>query len=177
MIELLKAYETANNEKNKFLRKIYIFYVRKRLKKLFFDKYDISRIKINYTYLCEFFQFYNCTKDSVNIESINNRYPKLIDCDTENQKITICYMDYVLKFTVIQESRYALDIIPPYYSNDYDNSNTINLYINDETLKRSFFAEIINMVIYNYCVGYIYGNKGHYLFNNEYLYNLEKYFI
>ena len=47
MFELMKAYETANHEKNKFLRFIYKKYIKYNLKSNFFKRFDIRFIDIS----------------------------------------------------------------------------------------------------------------------------------
>lgn len=177
MFELFKIYETAIGEKNKFLRKIYVEYIRRKLKKIFFNKFDPSKVEISYAYLIEFFQFYNCTKNYVDFTKIRRNTYSIINFDVDKRKISIYYMDYIIKITVIQESRFVIDIVPPSYSIDHSNIRIINLHFDDMMINKSVFKEIINTVIYNYCVSYIYGYKGKFIKNDNYIRLIEEYFI
>ena len=175
MFELLNVYETAISEKNEFLRKIYIAYTRRKLKKVFFKKFLKSKPEINYAYLIEFFQFYNCTQDSVDLHSISNKYPSVNYYNELSMRLSMYYMDYIIKIGVVLEGRYVIDIYPP--NSLHYAISTVSLHFDDEMLNNSFFKEIINMVIYNYCVAYIYGNNGKFVYNTKLLSMVEDYFI
>lgn len=153
MFELFKAYETAKSEKNKFLRKVYIKYTRYRLKRSFFDKFDLSNIEFNKNLLQEFFQLYNCTKDFVN-ENINVNYPFISVTNIDNGKFSVNYFSYNI-FITLAYDEYNTDII----GNDYGGRMITHLVFNDKSTNYAYVKKIILMAIYNYCVSYIYGYK------------------
>lgn len=153
MFELVRAYETARNEKNKFLRFIYTKYTKYKLKKVFFDKffnvYGIVNADISKELLFEFFQFFQCTYDEV-IDNMNEKYPYISTIDIGRHILYIQYYDYFISVKVRNE-RYDIEIVSDH------NHNGITIHPDNKYINLSPIREIILISIYNYCVAYIYG--------------------
>lgn len=149
MFELMRAYETARNEKNKFLRFIYTKYTKYKLKKVFFNKFNILNMEINKELVFEFFQFFRCTYEEV-MDNMNEKYPYFCTVDIGRHIMYIQYYDYFINIKV-RNDRYDIEIL-----NDYSDRG-VTIHPNNEYINLSPIREIILISIYNYCVSYIYG--------------------
>lgn len=146
MFELVTAYEIAKSEENPILRKLCIMYTKNKLKNVFFKKFDIHHISITDGFLNELYQLYDC----IGYRFINEEYP-YIKRISENRSIFIKYYEYDILITVLR-NQYNIDI-------SKDNTHTITIHPDKKYFDVFFIKEILLMVIYNYCVSYIYGEN------------------
>ena len=156
MFELLQAYETATHEKNKVFRFVYTKYVRHKLKTAFFKKFrnSIYNIKLDKNLIEEFRQFYMCTHHNIRTPKVVyvNSIP-FVDMFSVFSTIHIKYDIYHMKYKFLDDScdikienRYAVDV-------------ELSVHPENEIFYEGFYAEILIIAIYNYCVAYIYGTK------------------
>lgn len=159
MFELLQAYETAKHEKNTALRFIYKNYVRHKLKSVFFEPFKdrIHCMEFNKDLIEEFTQFYNCTNSNV-ITGCNKENPYVF-CISRLNTMSIFYDVYVIRFKFM-DTVCNIEVERP-------NGKTVSIHPENEKFYTSFFAEIIFMAIYNYCVTYIYGKNSRLYINND----------
>ena len=162
MFELLQAYETAKNERNHIFRLFYTSYVKHKLKKSFFKpfKNSINGMILNESLIEEFYQFFDCTSKNV-YTGTNDENPYTFYASSTSG-IYIYYDEYFLKFKFMENN---CDI-------NIEKSTGQSVFIHPENEKfySGFFAEIIIMAIYNYCVSYIYGKYSKlYINHNSYL--------
>lgn len=161
MFELLQAYETANNEKNKVLRFFYLKHVRKTLKKTFFKPFkdSICNMTLDKALLDEFSQFYQCTNHDV-YTGLNKEEPNLHYL-LENI-FYIFYNEAYIRYKFM-ENNCDIDI-------EFATGYTVSTHPENEVFYTSILATIILMAIYNYCVSYIYGkNNELYISDNSYI--------
>ena len=166
MFELLQAYETARHEKNTLFRFIYTRYVRHRLRSSFFIpfKNNINGVILNRELIDEFNQFYDCTHfnnfnniDTV-ITGVNKENPYM-NYITESRCMIIYYDMYRIVFR-FAENVCDIDVERP-------NGKTVSVHPENKRFYTGFFAEIIIMAIYNYCVTYIYGKHSDLYINDD----------
>ena len=168
MFELMKVFEIASNEENKYLRFIYQKYARYKLRHSFFKKFSIKNIHFNDLFLKEFCQFYNCIDSSI---VFNEKYPYIGHINIDIELLYIYYYDYRIKFTHTGRGEYNIEII------DANKMNTIRLFKSETSLNNFFIKEIILMGIYNICVSYIYGKESDlYIDDKRYIKMLKEYF-
>ena len=137
MFELLQAYETATNEKNKFLRKVYTKYVQHKLKKSFFEKFDIDNIELTDSLIEEFKQFFCCTPSTVKTGN-----PKVFYISSYGS-FYIDYDIYHIRFSFLEDHcDIEIDI-------NTDKIKTIVIHPENELFYSSFWVIIILMAIYN----------------------------
>lgn len=171
MFELLQTYETANHEKNDILRFIYIKYIRHKLKSSFFGpfKKSIKSMRLNKELLDEFFQFYQCTQINTVFRYDNTELRPTINFVSEYGSINIFYYDYRIKFNIFND--HCNITVEPYFD------MPITIHPEISSFYSGFFAEIIIMAIYNYCVRYIYGNKSKLYVNDmSYIYMINNFY-
>lgn len=168
MFEILKIFETIKNIDNPIVRMIYMKYTKYRLKKIFFNKF-IETIDLSNELLYEFFQFFKCTFENMDI---NNKYPFVCNVDIDHCILYIEYYDYNIQIKIHDNS---CDIEVKYR---YKRYTTVSLQTDIRHLNLTPFREIILMTIYNYCVSYIYGLESNlYCKNDVYIDYLEDLFI
>lgn len=173
MFELMKAFELASNEENKFLRFIYLKYIRYTLKKSFFKKFSIKDIYFDKDFLYQVCQFFECIHVNWNNAFlwINKDYTYVGVVNSKTYVIYVYYYQYKINISYINNSEYYIEIT------DLHASNTSRLYKSEEELNNSFIKEIILMGIYNICVAYIYDKKSKlYIHDNQYLKMIKEYF-
>jgi hypothetical protein len=149
MFEILRAYETAKNEKNKFLRKVLLYYTRRNLKKSFFQKFkdNIKTMELNKNLIVEFRQFYNCT-DLTPYKGI----PHIFYISSYGS-IYIEYGEYTIRFSFLENNcDIEIDV-------NTVSDKTVVIHPEYNVFYESFWKEIILIGIYNYSVQYIYGEK------------------
>ena len=161
MFELMRARESAKNERNKFLRYFLMKYTEIRLRSIFFNRFDIKSpdLVINKEFFDEFFQFYNCTKDGT---ASNFNYAQIIDINIERQMMIVRYKNH--RFYITMNSDECTIVIKQYHFEEDTLSTTIIVDYN--IFKSNIPGTIILMAIYNYCVSYIYGVKSN-LYKDE----------
>lgn len=168
MFEILKIFETIKNIDNRIVRMIYMKYTKYRLKKIFFNKF-IETMDISNELLYEFFQFFKCTFESMDI---NDKYPFVCNIDIDRCILYIEYYDFNIQIKILSNS---YDIEIKSRQKEYK-ATTIHTEI--RYLNLTPFREIILMTIYNYCVSYIYGLESNlYCKNDVYIDYLEDLFI
>lgn len=168
MFELVKAYELAKNEEDKYLRFIYIKYTKWKLKHCFFKKFDIYNTRLDYSLFLEAIQIYNCISDECDIDEFI--YP-IINRAKDN-KILIIFHQYVIKIILLNKTYFQIDI------ENTDNDTMYSSTINEDGINNHFFKQIFFMAIYNYCVLYVYGkNSKLYLDNKSYIKNIYDLYI
>lgn len=162
MFELVRAFETAKSEKNKFLRFICVNYTKHKLKSVFFKKFDINSIEITKEFLEEFFQIYNCISSEM-FGYTNTKYPIVIGTTAEYKYIYISYYDFNIDIKVLN-NEFNVEIIDP------ETNGVTTIHPEMRYLNLSPLRPIILIAIYNYCVAYIYGkNSKLYKKNMDYL--------
>lgn len=154
MFELMKAIETAKNEPNRFLRFIYLKYVRYTLKHTFFKKFDVNTIKIDKNFLSMFKQFRDChiSRDEVYGTSHDPFVNEMHNVNS-NTFIVVYHMGYLIVLYPAMDE-YEIQIV---YYNDTSKCNDICRFSTPNP--PLFLKEIIITAIYNYCVEYVYGSK------------------
>lgn len=167
MLELVKAYEIAKGEQNKFLRYVYIKYTKYKLKKSFFNKFDF-KLTANEDLLNEFIGMYKCINDHVNI---NKSYPYVEDINFSNEiHISYCYFSIYLSYI---HSNFKINIV------DHGNNNSnLTIQLDENEFNKSSYKAILIIAIYNYCVSYIYGYKSKlYVHDKSHMYDLKNLYI
>lgn len=157
MFELLQAYETATHEKNKVFRFVYTKYVRHKLKTAFFKKFrnSIYSIKLDKNLIEEFRQFYNCAYSDVESLGANFSWTTTpyIDFITQIGTVHVYYEKYRIKYKFLDDS---CDIE---IEEKHGLEDSLLVHPENDIFYESFYAEILIIAIYNYCVSYIYGSK------------------
>ena len=168
MFEILKIFETIKNIDNPIVRLLYMIYTKYRLKKIFFKKF-ITNTNISNELLYEFFQFFKCTFENIDL---NDKYPLVCNVDIDRCILYIEYYNFIIHIKIIDKS---YDIIVKSRTKGYD---TTTIHTEIKYLNLTPFREIILMTIYNYCVSYIYGFESNlYCKNDVYIDYLEDLFI
>lgn len=157
MFEVLTAYEVANNEKNRFLRSIYLKYTRLKLKKIFFKNFNFD-MELNQEFFDEIIQFFNST-ETVEYSRHTPNFPTILNAFYFGI-LKIKFYDYEIKITVNDNSDVVIDVL------NTKTKEEIGYKRDMKFLNMSIFREIILLAIYNYSVAYILEEK-----------DKEKYFI
>lgn len=163
MFELLQAYETAKNEKNKFLRFFYVNHVKHKLKKDFFEKfaYNINNFGTDKELIEEFYNFFDCTYDGIHTRMNTSKSPYITYASGIFSKIHIRYGNqYEIKFKIFEDS-IDIELI------DIQKSIIVSIHPDNKVFYDSLFSRIIIMAIYNYCVAYIYGKYSKLFINDD----------
>lgn len=154
MFELVQAYELAKNEKSKILKPFVVSYTRYKLRKVFFEKFDYQKIFMTKELLKEFFMIYKAiNKDDkvyLSNESVMSRYPHIIYANDTSNTIRFEYHRYVISI-VINENGYNI------YVSDKNDKEISYHNLDEDTFKLTTFNQLLAMVVYNYCVLYVYG--------------------
>ena len=172
MFELVRAYEIARSEKNKFLRYFYLKYTKKKLKTYFFNKFDIENMTLNKDLLDEFFHVYQLIdlreQGEIDLLQVNREYPHIDLVDPNSQYMNLMYYGFDIVIKKIDDDDFIVSIL-----RTPKDANTITLHPNTEVLNLMIFRPIILMTIYNYCVAYIYGsNSNLYIDDKRYIQRL-----
>ena len=166
MFEILRAFETAKNEKNKFLRSFLIRYTRHKLKSSFFERFNVEDIPLTRELLSEFVQFCECTGIA---SSDSEPFPYYTDI--EKVTIHLSYNIYLLSIKV-KSNEYEIEVTATL------KNASVTMSMDEEKLNLNFLKEIFLMAIYNYCVAYIYGKKSSlYKWEPKYIKPLDELFL
>ena len=168
MFELVRAYEVAKNEENKLLRYFYLRYTKRKLKRIFFDKFNIETITLNRDLIREFLQVYSSIEQDrvTRIHSrVNNTYPHIFSANIQTESIEMRYYGFGIRIQIIGINDFNVSILfTPTNLSDF------TIYPDTRYLNISVFKPIILMAIYNYCVSYIYGYESDlYIDNHQYI--------
>lgn len=160
MFELMNALETARNINNGFLRWCVEKYTKFRLKKVFFEKFDINNIDLNIRFIHEFYRFYDCICNDI---WVNDKFPYICNINTDREIIRIKYYNFTIRIKFhFDHQDYSMNIIDS--DNDY---KVISTHSGIGTNEWSNIKEIFLISIYNFCVAYVYGPQSDLYMDNK----------